>query len=122
MQPNCLILYVASPLESVHFYRELLGREPIEQSPNFAMFPLNETTMLGLWAAHDVQPVSALRGGGMEIGVTVGTDAEVEAACAAWAAKNWPVLQTPTAMDFGYTAVTSDPDGHRIRIFRPTQD
>jgi catechol 2,3-dioxygenase-like lactoylglutathione lyase family enzyme len=121
MHPDCLILYVNSPTESVHFYRTLLGRDPLEQSPNFAMFALNDKTMLGLWAAHDAQPVSALRGGGAEIGTTVGSDAEVDAAVAGWQARGWPLLQAPTAMDFGYTAVTADPDGHRIRVFRPSQ-
>ena len=121
MQPDCLILYVLSPAESVLFYRSLLGREPVEQSPNFAMFMLNDKTMLGLWAAHDAQPASSLRGGGAEIGITVGTDDEVHAAVAAWKASGWPVLQAPTAMDFGYTAVTADPDGHRVRVFRATQ-
>jgi len=121
MQPDCLILYVNSPAESVAFYRSLLGREPVEQSPNFAMFMLNDKTLLGLWAAHDVQPSGGLRGGGAEIGITVGSDAEVNAAVAAWKASGWPVLQAPTAMDFGFTAVTADPDGHRVRVFRPTQ-
>lgn len=121
MRPDCLILYVHSPAESVLFYRSLLGREPVEQSPNFAMFMLNDKTMLGLWAAHDVQPASGQRGGGAEIGITVGSDAEVTAAVAAWKASGWPVLQGPTTMDFGFTAVTADPDGHRVRVFRPTQ-
>lgn len=121
MKPDCLILYVHSPAESVLFYRSLLGREPVEQSPNFAMFMLNDSSMLGLWAAHDVQPAGPHRGGGAEIGLTVATDAEVHAAVAAWKASGWPVLQAPTAMDFGYTAVTADPDGHRVRVFRPTQ-
>lgn len=121
MHPDCLILYVKSPTESVDFYARLLGREPVEQSPNFAMFPLNEKTMLGLWAVHDVQPASGARAGAAEIGVTVATDAEVDAAVNAWQGQGWPVLQSPTAMDFGYTAVTADPDGHRVRVFRPTQ-
>jgi len=121
MQPDCLILYVNSPAESALFYRSLLGREAVEQSPNFAMFMLNDKTMLGLWAAHDVEPASSLRGGGAEIGITVPTDAEVDAAAASWMAAGWPVLQAPTALDFGYTAVTADPDGHRVRVFRPTQ-
>ncbi|MGM9485286.1 VOC family protein [Roseateles sp. NT4] len=121
MQPDCLILYVHSPAESVLFYRSLLGREPVEQSPNFAMFMLNDKTMLGLWAAHDVQPTGLHRGGGSEIGITVETDTEVNAAVAAWKASGWPVLQSPTSMDFGFTAVTADPDGHRVRVFRPTQ-
>lgn len=121
MRPDCLILYVNSPAESVGFYRSLLGREPVEQSPNFAMFMLNDKTMLGLWAVHDVQPVTPQRGGAAEIGVTVGSEAEVDAAVAAWKTAGWPVLQLPTAMDFGYTAVTADPDGHRVRVFRPAQ-
>ncbi|RZJ06426.1 MAG: drug:proton antiporter [Rubrivivax sp.] len=121
MQPDCLILYVNSPTESALFYRSLLGREAVEQSPNFAMFALNEKTMLGLWAAHDVQPAGAHRGGGAEIGITVGTDAEVDAAIASWRAAGWPVLQAPTTMDFGYTAATADPDGHRVRVFRAAQ-
>jgi predicted enzyme related to lactoylglutathione lyase len=45
----------------------------------------------------------------------------VDAAAASWRAAGWPVLQPPTPLDFGYTAVTADPDGHRVRVFRPTQ-
>ncbi|MDP0919563.1 extradiol dioxygenase, partial [Klebsiella pneumoniae] len=75
----------------------------------------------GLWGAHDVQPAGAHRGGGAEIGITVGSDQQVHAAVSAWQAAGWPLLQSPTAMDFGFTAVTADPDGHRVRVFRPTQ-
>ncbi|MGK3891083.1 hypothetical protein ABI111_15380, partial [Enterococcus faecium] len=63
----------------------------------------------------------AHRGGGAEIGITVGSDQQVHAAVSAWQAAGWPLLQSPTAMDFGFTAVTADPDGHRVRVFRPTQ-
>jgi predicted lactoylglutathione lyase len=51
----------------------------------------------------------------------VGSDQQVHAAVSAWQAAGWPLLQSPTAMDFGFTAVTADPDGHRVRVFRPTQ-
>jgi catechol 2,3-dioxygenase-like lactoylglutathione lyase family enzyme len=95
MQPDCLILYVHSPAESVLFYRSLLGREPVEQSPNFAMFMLNDKTMLGLWAAHDLQPASGQRGGGAEIGITAATDAEVDAAAASWRAAGWTSATPP---------------------------
>ncbi|WP_374468302.1 hypothetical protein [Ferrovibrio sp.] len=29
------------------------------------------------------------------------------------------ILQPPTAMDFGYTFLAADPDGHRLRVFAP---
>ena len=36
--PQFTILYVANPTRSALFYRELFGREPVEESPTFAMF------------------------------------------------------------------------------------
>ena len=65
---------------SVLFYSRL------EHHPNFAMFQLNESTTLGLWAAHDAQPASSVRGGGTEICVTLANDAAVEQAASAWEA------------------------------------
>lgn len=35
-----ILLHVDSPAESARFYAGLLGREPLEQSPTFAMFAL----------------------------------------------------------------------------------
>ena len=37
---SLVILDVDSPAASAHFYRRLLGVEPVEQSPTFAIFPL----------------------------------------------------------------------------------
>lgn len=119
MQPNCFILYVANVAASVRFYRELLGSAPLEQSPNFAMFPLGTAATLGLWARSDVDPPAQATAGAMELGVGVGSEAEVHAAHASWRDNGWPILQGPTAKDFGLTACTADPDGHRVRVFRP---
>jgi hypothetical protein len=29
------------------------------------------------------------------------------------------ILQPPTEMDFGRTFTAADPDGHRLRVFKP---
>ena len=34
-------------------------------------------------------------------------------------ASGLPIVQKPTAMDFGHTFVALDPDGHRLRVFAP---
>lgn len=120
MQPSCVILYVTNVGHSVEFYSKLLGAAPMEHHPNFAMFKLNESTTIGLWARADAEPKATVQAGSMELGVVVGSTAEVDAAHAQWQAAGWPNLQSPTEMDFGYTATTSDPDGHRVRVFRPT--
>ena len=45
--------------------------------------------------------------------------AAVEAAHVRWSAQGAPIAQSPTRMDFGYTFVALDPDGHRLRAFAP---
>jgi predicted enzyme related to lactoylglutathione lyase len=116
--PNFLILYVRSPIESVAFYGGLLGKQPAEASPTFAMFPLDSGVMLGLWAAHTVEP-AATAAGGTEIAFAVDDDEAVRALHAAWTARGIPLAQPLTRMDFGYTFVALDPDGHRLRVFAP---
>lgn len=118
--PNFVILYVASPTDSARFYTSLLGQPPLEASPGFAMFALNPGTMLGLWAAAHVEP-TATAPGGSEIAFSLDSRAAVDAAHAAWKAHGLPIAQPPTAMDFGYTFVALDPDGHRLRVMVPTE-
>jgi len=117
--PNFLILYVRSPIESVAFYSGLLGKQPAEASPTFAMFPLDSGVMLGLWAAHTVQP-TATAAGGTEVAFAVDDNDAVRTLHAAWSAKGIPIAQPLTEMDFGYTFVALDPDGHRLRVFAPS--
>lgn len=117
-QPNFLIFYVDQPLRSAAFYADLLGRPAIETSPTFALFTLESGLMLGLWSKHTVEPQATAPGGG-ELALTVDGPAAVDATHAAWCAKGLPILQAPVAMDFGYTFVALDPDGHRLRVFAP---
>lgn len=116
-----VLLYVDSPAASARFYAALLGREPIEESPTFAMFPLPSGLMLGLWSRHSVEPAAQAAGGGAEIAMRVSDAAMVDAMHADWVARGLPILQAPVALDFGRTFVALDPDGHRLRVFCPSE-
>jgi catechol 2,3-dioxygenase-like lactoylglutathione lyase family enzyme len=117
--PNFFILYVASPEASVGFYEKLLGHPPVEASPTFAMFSLESGVMLGLWSKHTVEPHAIATGGGTEIAFAVGDDETVNSMHADWKRRDIPILQAPVELDFGFTFVALDPDGHRLRVFAP---
>ncbi|CAO3355991.1 VOC family protein [Azospirillum palustre] len=115
-----VLLYVDSPAASAAFYANLLGREPVEASPTFAMFKAGNGLMLGLWSRHTVEPAATAPGGG-EIAFTVADEAAVHDLHADWSGRGLTILQPPTAMDFGHTFVAQDPDGHRLRVFAPNR-
>ncbi len=114
-----VLLYVDNPPASATFYADLLGRPPVETSPTFAMLPLTDGVMLGLWSKHTVEP-KATPSGGNEIAFTVEDNNAVDAAFTDWQKRGLTIAQKPTAMDFGRTFVALDPDGHRLRVFTPT--
>lgn len=114
--PNFLLLYVKDVAASAAFYSRLLGRPAIDSSENFAMMPLTEGVMLGLWRDGDIQPPAAGKAGGFEIGLPVSSDDEVEQSHRDFAQHGIAILQPPTRMDFGYTFVGADPDGYRLRV------
>lgn len=116
-----VLLYVESPSVSAAFYAKLLGVPPVEQSPTFAMLPLREGVMLGLWQKAGVTPAVTAAPGGSEIALVVDDRAAVTDTHAAWAASGVAIAQPPCAMDFGYTFTALDPDGHRIRVLTPEQ-
>ena len=116
--PNFIILYVKNATESAAFYAQLLAKPALDAAPNFAMFALGGGLMLGLWAAHDVQP-AATPVGGAELAVALGDKEAVRACHARWQGLGVPVIQAPTEMDFGFTFTALDPDGHRLRVFAP---
>lgn len=115
--PNFFILYVDSPAASAAFYADLLGHPAVEASPTFALFALGSGVMLGLWSKHTVEPAATAVGGGAEIAFALDSDAAVAAMHASWSGRGLPILQVPLRMDFGYTFVALDPDGHRLRVF-----
>ncbi len=120
--PNLMLLYVADVTRSAAFYSTLIGRKPVEQSPNFAMFILDNGMPLGLWAAHEVQPAPVAAAGGAELGIRLGDNAAVESTHADWAQRGIAILQPPVDLDFGRTFTAADPDGHRLRVFAPVSE
>ncbi|MGV8892699.1 MAG: VOC family protein [Burkholderiaceae bacterium] len=115
--PNFIILYVDNPTTSTTFYTNLLGKGPIEASPTFAMFALDSGIRLGLWSKHDVEPVAIATGGGSELVFAVASNDMVNAMHTEWCSRELAIAQAPTHMDFGYTFVAIDPDGHRLRVY-----
>ena len=117
--PNFILAYVADAPKSAALYSKLLDAQPVESSPNWAMFAFPNGLALGLWGRNDVEPKATLPGG-TEIGFPVADDATVTSTRNAWEKLGLKILQEPTKMDFGYTFTAADPDGHRLRVFAPS--
>lgn len=117
---NFVLLYVNSPTASAAFYADLLGKTPVEASPTFAMFAMESGIMLGLWSRQGVAPAAVGGPGSSEIAFCVPDADTVSATHAEWRGRGVAIAQEPTAMDFGYTFVALDPDGHRLRVFTPS--
>ena len=115
---NFVIFYVDNPAASAGFYADLLARPPIEASPTFAMLPLTEGVMLGLWSKNTVAPAATPVGGG-EVAFMVESADAVQATFDDWSRRGLAIAQTPQKMDFGHTFVALDPDGHRLRVLAP---
>lgn len=116
--PSMTMIYVDSPEKSAEFYRQLLGTEPVEQSPTFALFIFNNGFKLGMWSKHTVEPAPATTGGGTEICFMCEQPQQVEALYQQWRDKGLTIVQSPVDLDFGYTFVAADPDGHRLRVYK----
>lgn len=116
--PSMTMIYVDSPEKSAEFYRQLLGVEPVEQSPTFALFILNNGFKLGMWSKHTVEPAPAATGGGTEICFMCEQPKQVDALYQQWRDKGLTIVQSPVELDFGYTFVAADPDGHRLRVYK----
>lgn len=118
MQPNHMILfYVQDPIKSAAFYADILESPALESSPGFAMFKLNNGTMLGLWNRMGVEPRPEAAAGASELGFHVKDNAEVDSIFSRWNKQEVAIAQGPKQMDFGYTFTGLDPDGHRLRVF-----
>ncbi|UPG72803.1 VOC family protein [Roseomonas gilardii subsp. gilardii] len=115
-QLDLTILHVASATDSAAFYARLLGQAPEEASATFALFRSGPGAGIGLWQRDGVEPSSAGAPGNSELAFLA---PDVDAVHAEWAAAGVTILQPPTDMDFGRCFTAQDPDGHRLRVFRP---
>ncbi|UQA60520.1 VOC family protein [Polyangium aurulentum] len=113
---NYLLLAVRDPLVSAELYSKLLGREPVEKSRTFVLYVLPTGLKIGLWLADEVKPAPK-PAGGIELSFSEESRDAVLATHAAWTRLGLKVVQEPTEMDFGFTFVAEDPDGHRLRPF-----
>ena len=112
---NYLLLAVANPAKSAELYTKLLGVEPVENSPTFVLYVLPNGVKIGLWIKDEIEPAPKAAGG-VEISFTEDSRDSVLATYAAWKTLA-KVVQEPTQMDFGFTFVVEDLDGHRLRPF-----
>jgi len=120
--PQFTILYVTNPTRSALFYRELFGREPVEESPTFAMFVFESGARLALWSSASVEPAVTQTAGAMELAFALPDDDAVDRLSAEWLARGLTQIQAPTEMEFGYTCMALDPDGHRLRLYCPAPE
>ena len=113
---NYLLLAVADPAKSAAFYTKLLGVSPVENSPTFVLYVLANGVKIGLWIADEIEPAPK-PAGGVEISFTEDSKDAVLATYEDWKAAGAKIMQEPTQMDFGFTFVAEDLDGHRLRPF-----
>jgi catechol 2,3-dioxygenase-like lactoylglutathione lyase family enzyme len=118
-----VILYVDSSAASAEFYSGLLGKPIVQQSPGFAVLPLRDGVMLGLWLKNNVEPkVAAGAGAGIgELGFNVSSDEAVTTTFKDWTKRGLAIAQEPVKMNFGFTFTALDPDGHRLRVYNPAR-
>ncbi|WP_430875477.1 VOC family protein [Gilliamella sp. G0441] len=115
-KPNSVIVYVKDVDASTEFYAKILGRPPVKTYPGFAVFLLNDNFILGLQEADKITPKAPNHYGGFELSFSDVTKNDVDAIYSAWKKLNVKIELEPQMLDFGYTFVGNDPDGHRLRV------
>lgn len=121
MSPTYVLLAVADPRKSADLYNRLLGREPVELSDTFALYVLPTGWKLGLWKKDGMEP-APLAPGGSELGFNLPDRTDVDQLHEDWKALGLVIVQRPIDLDFGYTFVAADSDGHRLRVFALGED
>ena len=121
-ESNSILLYVTNAPAAARFYAGLLGSEPIEASPTFAMFILPSGLALGLWGKDGVEPAPEAAPGGSELGFKVNSPAEVDRIHSDWEGAGVKMGMPPTDLDFGRSFVALDPDGLRLRVYAVAEE
>lgn len=115
-KPNSIILYVSDVEKSTRFYTRLLNTEPVEQYSEFSVFALSDDMILGLQAKSGIDPAPQPHIGGTEICMSDISNREVDEIFRKWSELGVEIIMKPAMLDFGYTFVATDPDGHRLRV------
>jgi len=115
-KPNSVILYVEDVEKSTEFYTDVLQASPIERFQEFSLFSLWDDITLGLQSAQGIDPKSEPSFGGFELSLSDVSREEVDQVYTLWQEKGIPILMEPVDLDFGYTFVATDPDGHWLRV------
>ena len=115
-KPNSIILYVSDVEKSTRFYTRLLNAEPVEQYSEFSVFALSDDMILGLQAKSGIDPAPQPHIGGTEICMSDISNREVDEIFRKWSELDPKIIMKPAILDFGYTFVATDPDGHRLRV------
>lgn len=115
-KPNSIILYVSDVEKSTRFYTRLLNAEPVEQYSEFSVFALSDDMILGLQAKSGIAPAPQPHIGGTEICMSDISNREVDEIFRKWCELGVEIIMKPAMLDFGYTFVATDPDGHRLRV------
>lgn len=118
LDANTMTLYVADFPASREFYKVLLGCEPIDFSPGFAIFFQESGARVAIWARDGVEPAPTPPGG-CELCFYVQDDRDVDAIHEQWTALGVTIVKSPWRSPFIYSFLAADPDGHRLRVYRP---
>ena len=124
---NYITLGVADLAESRRFYREVFGwQETANSNENIAFFQAGNALLLALFGqaalARDAQiPEQSSGFPRFTLAHNVGSEAEVDALFAGFAAKNINIIKAPQkAFWGGYSGYLADPDGFLWEIaFNP---
>lgn len=114
---NHILLYVDNPQRSAGIYEKILEKAPQESHPTFVAFVLKNGLTLGLWSKHTAEPKPNFTQSSGEIAFCVKDNVSVDSIYRDWTRLGLSVAQKPTMLDFGYTFVLLDPDGHKLRVF-----
>ena len=124
---NYITLGVADLAESRRFYRDVFGwQETADSNENIAFFQAGNALLLALFGkaalAHDAQiPEQSSGFPRFTLAHNVGSEAEVDALFAGFAAKNANIIKSPQKVFWGgYSGYLADPDGFLWEIaFNP---
>lgn len=115
-KPNSIIIYVDNVSLSTEFYKKILKSSPLETYEEFSVFSLGADFILGIQAKAGIDPKPQPQFGGFEICMSDVTKSEVDVVYQEWKKLGVAFELEPTNLEFGYTFVAVDPDGHRLRV------